>query len=116
MEEKGHGVWDKEHETGKGHWQQAYESDIYKEVVKRRFRFVIPVIVFFSVVFFILFTIQHYFKSFASTPVFSNINVNFLYSMLLFPVLWIIGLLFLRYVRKYVYPLETEIINTFSKK
>ena len=116
MEEKKHGVWDKEHETGKGHWEEAYASDAFKEVIRRRYSFVIPAIVIFCVLFFILFTIQQFFVEFASSMVSGNINVNFLYTMLLFPILWLAGVLFLRYVRKHVYPMENEIINTFSKK
>lgn len=116
MGQEPHGAWDKDHETGKGHWEEAYDSDLFKEVVKRRYRFVVPGIILFCLLFFLLFTLQQFCGELASSMVFSNINVNFLYTMILFPALWIIGLWFLRYVRKHVYPLETEIINTFSKK
>jgi uncharacterized membrane protein (DUF485 family) len=116
MEMKGHGGWDKAFETEKGSWDKAYKSDLYKKVVRKRFGFVIPAIITFCVLFFILFTVQQFFKDLANTMVIGNINFNFLYTMLLFPVLWLIGLTFLRYVRKNVYPLEEEIINKFGKK
>jgi len=116
MEEKAHGAWDKKFETAKGHWDEAYNSELYKRVVRKRFAFVIPGIVAFCLFFFILFTIQQFYKPLANTMVSGNLNFNFVYTMLLFPVLWLIGLIFLRYVRKNVYPLEKEVIETFGKK
>jgi|GEM_PF-5591551 len=116
MEEKVDGRWDKAFETEKGHWQEAYDSDLYKKVVRRRFGFVIPAIVMFCLLFFILFTLQQFLRVLANTMVIGNMNVNFVYTMLLFPVLWLTGLIFLRYVRKNVYPLEEEIINKYGKK
>ena len=116
MEEQRQGSWDKMYETGKGHWEDAFNSKAFREVVRKRFNFVVPGIVVFSALFFILFAIQQFCVGFASTMVFSNINVNFLYTMLLFPGLWLAGLVFLRYVRKHVYPLEKEVTSTFSKK
>ena len=116
MEQKGHGSWDKAFETGKGNWDKAYESDIYKKAVRKRFGFVVPAIIGFCLLFFILFTVQQFLRDLANTMLIGNINFNFLYSMLLFPVLWLTGLIFLRYVRKNVYPLEDEIIEKFGKK
>jgi uncharacterized membrane protein (DUF485 family) len=116
VEDKGHGAWDKAFETGKGNWEKAYESDLYKKVVRKRFGFVVPAIITFCLLFFILFTVQHFFKDLANAMVIGNMNFNFLYTMLLFPVLWLIGLIFLRYVRKNVYPLEDEIIEKFGTK
>jgi uncharacterized membrane protein (DUF485 family) len=116
MEVKEHGGWDKAFETEKGSWDKAYESDLYKKVVRKRFGFVIPAIIVFCLLFFILFTVQQFCKDLANTMIFGNINFNFLYTMLLFPVLWLTGLIFLRYIRKNVYPLEEEIISTFGKK
>ena len=116
METKDHGSWDKAFETGKGNWEKAYESDLYKKAVRKRFGFVIPALITFCLLFFVLFTIQQFFKDLSSTMVMGNINFNFLYSMLLFPVVWLTGLIFLRYVRKNVYPLEDEIIKKFGTK
>ncbi len=110
-----HGHWDKEFESGKGYWDKAFASDLYKEIVHKRFSVVIPLLVGFSVLFFILFTIQQFFKGLADTMVIGNINFNFIFSMLIFPIVWLAGLLFLRYIRKNVYPLEEELIKQFSK-
>jgi len=110
-----HGHWDKEHESGKGYWDKAFASNLYKEIVHKRFGVVIPLLVGFSVLFFILFTVQQFFKGLADAMVIGNINFNFIFSMLIFPIVWLTGLLFLRYIRKNVYPLEEEIIKQFSK-
>jgi uncharacterized membrane protein (DUF485 family) len=111
-----HGHWDKEFETGKGYWDKAFASNLYKEIVRKRFGVVIPLLVGFSVLFFVLFTVQQFFKGLADALVIGNINFNFIFSMLIFPIVWLMGLLFLRYIRKNVYPLEDEIIKQFSRK
>jgi len=97
-------------------WEQAYASDTFKALKKKRFSFVIPVISIFTVVFFTLFTIQSYYRSLASTRVFGYINVAFLYTMLLFPIILIVGFWFTRYMSKNVTPLEEEIIKRYDRK
>lgn len=111
-----HGHWDKKFESGKGHWDQAFESNLYKEIVRKRFGAVIPLLVGFCLLFFILFTVQQFFRGLADAMVIGNMNFNFIFSMLIFPIVWLMGLLFLRYIRKHVYPLEGEIIKQFSRE
>ncbi len=50
---------------GKGYWDKAFASNLYKEIVYKRFGVVVPVLIGFSVLFFILFTVQQFFKGLA---------------------------------------------------
>jgi hypothetical protein len=46
---------------------------------------------------------------------FGYVNVNFAYTMAIFPFVWILGYVFVRYTRREVYPLEDALTHEFRK-
>ena len=96
-------------------WTEAYKSDVFKAIVRKRSAFVIPALVFFSALFLVLWVIQASYPAIARHRVYGFINVNFVYTMAIFPIVWIMGYLFVRYIRREVYPLEDELHRRFGK-
>jgi len=97
-------------------WADAYESELFRRMSDKRFRFVIPALLVFSFVFLVLWIIQSMFPALAAYRVYGYINVNFIYTMAIFPFVWVLGLAFVRYTRKEVYPLEDELNRRFERK
>lgn len=95
-------------------WTEAYASDLYRSIARKRSGFVVPVLLLFSAVFLVLWVIQSSIPSLARYRVDGFINVNFVYTMLIFPVVWVLGLLFVRYTRREIYPLEDELHRRFG--
>ncbi len=96
-------------------WAEAYESEVFKQILKKRARFFVPALAFFSALFLVLWVIQASFPAVARYRVYGFINVNFVYTMAIFPIVWIMGYLFVRYIRREVYPLEDELHRRFGK-
>jgi len=96
-------------------WAEAYDSEVFKRISRKRFGFVVPVLVLFSVVFFLLWIMQSMFPAVSRYQVYGYVNVNFVYTMAIFPFVWILGFLFVRYIRKVVYPLERELNGRFER-
>ncbi|HXZ81660.1 MAG TPA: DUF485 domain-containing protein [Terriglobales bacterium] len=96
-------------------WAEAYESATFKEISRKRFSFVIPALLSFSAVFLVLWIIQSMFPAVARYRVYGYVNVNFIYTMAIFPFVWILGFLFVRYIRSKVYPLERELNRQFER-
>ena len=95
-------------------WAEAYQSELFKRTTRMRFSFVIPAILVFSAVFGVLWVIQSMFPAVAAYRVYGYVNVNFVYTMAIFPFVWILGVVFVRYTRKNVYPLEDELHRRFG--
>ena len=98
-----------------GRWAEAFESDTFKLIVKKRFGFIVPSLVLFSAVFFVLWVIQSSFPRIACYRVYGWVNVNFIYTMAIFPFVWILGYIFVRYTRREIYPLEDELSRKFGR-
>lgn len=96
-------------------WDTISQSPKFKEVYKRRLSFVVPGVATFFLLFFVLFTMQNYW-AIADYHFIGYINFAFFYTMMLFPILWIMGLSFCSYTTKKVHPLEDEIVKEFSLK
>ena len=76
----------------------------------------IPAIIILSIAFFILWWIQSYNLPLATTEVLGSANFSFVYSMLIFPIVWIAGFVYTKYVSAKIYPLEDKLIEKFSKR
>jgi len=96
-------------------WAEAYESEIFKRISRKRFGFVVPVLVLFSAVFFLLWIMQSMFPAISRYRVYGYVNVNFVGTMAIFPFVWILGFVFVRYIRREVYPLERELNSRFER-
>ena len=97
-------------------WADAYHSELFRSITRKRFGFVIPALLAFSCVFLVLWVIQSMFPAVAAHRVYGYVNVNFIYTMAIFPVVWILGFVFVRYTRKNVYPLEDELNRRFERR
>lgn len=97
-------------------WDAIYETPKFKDVYNRRLSFVIPSIVVFFILFTTLFTIQNYLPGIANYQVSGYINFAFAFTMILFPVFWVWGMLFCSYTAKNVHPLEEEIVEEYKIK
>jgi len=96
-------------------WAEAYQSEIFKKISRKRFGFVVPALVLFSAVFFLLWIMQSMFPAIARYRVYGYVNVNFIYTMAIFPFVWIVGFIFVLYIRRVVYPLERELNSRFER-
>jgi len=96
-------------------WTEAYNCEIFKKILKKRAAFFVPALCFSAALFLVLWVMQASFPAVARYRVYGFINVNFVYTMAIFPVIWIIGYLFVRYIRREVYPLEDELHRRFGK-
>lgn len=97
-------------------WTDAYRSDVFKLALKKRAGFFIPALGFATLLFLGLWVIQASFPAIARYRLYGFINVNFVYTMAIFPLIWTVGILFVRYVRREVYPLEDELHRRFGKR
>ncbi len=96
-------------------WDEAFESDLFKSIVRRRSGFVTSALIVFSAFFFVLWVMQSSFPAISAHRVYGWINVNFVYTMSIFPVVWVMGFVFVRYTRREVYPLEDELRRRFTR-
>jgi len=98
-----------------GRWAEAYQSETFKTLSRKRFGFVIPALLSFSALFLVLWIMQSMFPAAARYRVYGYVNVNFIYTMAIFPIVWILGFVFVRYIRREVYPLERELNRQFER-
>jgi uncharacterized membrane protein (DUF485 family) len=96
-------------------WSEAFESDTFKKISRKRFRFVVPALLLFSGAFFALWIMQSSFSEVSSIRIYGWINMNFVATMAIFPFTWILGYVYVRYIYREVYPLEEELILKFKK-
>jgi uncharacterized membrane protein (DUF485 family) len=94
-------------------WAEAFDSNTFKRITKKRFVFVIPALLLFSGVFLALWVIQSSFPEVARYRIYGEVNLNFVFTMAIFPFVWTLGYLFVRYVRREVYPLEDQLHREF---
>ena len=95
-------------------WHEAFLSDSYRKAKRNRLRVVIPLLSLFTVLYMGLFTIQSYGKAIGQIPVFGYVDVGFLTVMSLFPITGVMGVFFMNYTKRMVYPFEDAVIETFG--
>ncbi len=95
-------------------WNAAYHSEAFKKAKGNRMRYVIPMLGLFTAMFLTLFTLQSYLKDIAQIPVVGYVDLGFCLVMALFPFTGLLGILFVKYTQKYVYPYEEAVVHEFS--
>ncbi len=95
-------------------WQEAYDSPEFQKIKKKRLVFIIPAVILVFFLFFILFWVQSFNPALATKAVAGDANFAFVYSMLIFPIVWISGMLYILYVRKTIYPIEDKIQEKYT--
>jgi uncharacterized membrane protein (DUF485 family) len=97
-------------------WTKIYNSEVFKTLKANRMRFVIPAIVGVFLVFSFLWTTQSYIPALANLQVIGYINFSFLFTMILFPVIWLAGFWYTKYAEKNVEPHERELLETYGQR
>jgi len=97
-------------------WADAFKSSAFKSLRRNRWRFVVPALILLVIAFIFLWTVQNYIPVLAHLQVIGYVNFAFLFTMCLFPIIWIAGLIYTRYVSKYVEPHEDEVNATYTPK
>ena len=78
--------------------------------------FVIPGVIFCTLIFIVLWTIQDYAPGLSNMQVIGWVNFQFIFTMLLFPILWLAGFAYTRYASKVLEPIEQQIIDLHGEK
>ena len=97
-------------------WGEVYRSDLLIRLKQKRMRFVVPAVVLVTLAFAALWTIQNYVPELANAQVIGYVNVAFLFTMLLFPLIWCAGLAYTRYATKVLEPIEQDINDHYGAK
>ena len=97
-------------------WEEIYKSDLLKSLKRRRMAFVVPGVIFCALAFAVLWTIQNYIPELSNMQVIGWVNFQFLYTMLLFPIIWFAGFSYTRYASKVLEPIEQEIHDKYTSR
>lgn len=95
-------------------WEEIYQSDLHKTLKRRRMLFVVPAIILTSLAFALLWTIQNYIPELANMQVIGYVNFAFLFTMILFPVIWLAGFLYTKYASAVLEPIEQKINDRYG--
>ena len=97
-------------------WEEIYETDLLKDLKRKRAVFVVPAVVLLATAFATLWTIQNYVPELSNMQVIGWVNFQFLYTMLLFPTIWLAGFSYTRYASKVLEPIEQQINDLYGQK
>jgi uncharacterized membrane protein (DUF485 family) len=77
-------------------WEEISESREFKDLVRAKFRIVLPATVFFVVYYFALPVLVGYAPQLMERKIIGNVNLAYLFALSQFFVAWIIAALYLR--------------------
>jgi uncharacterized membrane protein (DUF485 family) len=97
-------------------WASIYNSELFKTIKRNRMKFVISGLIGVIILFSFLWTTQSYLPDLAHLRVIGYVNFAFLFTMILFPTIWIAGFAYTRYVGKHVEPYENELNELYGHK
>jgi len=78
------------------HWEGLEQTDEFRELVRRRFRFVLPATIFFLVYYFLLPLGNGLAPDFMKTKVFGQVNIAYLFALSEFVMAWVLAYLYIR--------------------
>jgi uncharacterized membrane protein (DUF485 family) len=78
------------------HWEGLEQTDEFRELVRRRFRFVLPATIFFLVYYFLLPLGNGLAPDFMKTRVFGQVNIAYLFALSEFVMAWVLAFLYIR--------------------
>jgi uncharacterized membrane protein (DUF485 family) len=78
------------------HWQGLEQTDEFRELVRRRFRFVLPATIFFLVYYFLLPLGNGLAPDLMKTKVFGQVNIAYLFALSEFVMAWVLAYLYIR--------------------
>ena len=78
------------------HWEGLEQTDEFRELVRRRFRFVLPATIFFLVYYFLLPLGNGIAPDLMKTKVFGEVNIAYLFALSEFVMAWVLAYLYIR--------------------
>jgi uncharacterized membrane protein (DUF485 family) len=78
------------------HWEGLEETPEFRELVRRRMRFVLPATIFFLVYYFLLPLGNGLAPDFMKTKVFGQVNIAYLFALSEFAMAWVLAWLYIR--------------------
>ena len=78
------------------HWEGLEQTDEFRELVRRRFRFVLPATIFFLVYYFMLPLGNGLAPDFMKTKVIGQVNIAYLFALSEFVMAWVLAFLYIR--------------------
>ena len=78
------------------HWEGLEQTDEFRELVRRRFRFVLPATIFFLVYYFLLPLGNGLAPDFMKTRVVGQVNIAYLFALSEFVMAWVLAFLYIR--------------------
>ena len=78
------------------HWEGLEQTPEFRELVRRRMRFVLPATIFFLVYYFLLPLGNGLAPDFMKTKVFGEINIAYLFALSEFVMAWVLAWLYIR--------------------
>jgi uncharacterized membrane protein (DUF485 family) len=78
------------------HWEGLEQTDEFRELVRRRFRFVLPATIFFLVYYFLLPLGNGLAPDLMKTRVVGQVNIAYLFALSEFVMAWILAFLYIR--------------------
>ena len=82
-------------------WQQIFASPDFKELVRAKFRIVLPATLFFVVYYFALPVLVGYAPQLMERKIIGDVNLAYLFALSQFFVAWIIAALYLRAANRF---------------
>jgi uncharacterized membrane protein (DUF485 family) len=78
------------------HWEGLEQTDEFRQLVRRRFRFVLPATIFFLVYYFLLPLGNGLAPDFMKTRVIGQVNIAYLFALSEFVMAWVLAALYIR--------------------
>src|ERR1700675_52857 len=78
------------------HWEGLEQTDEFRQLVKARFRFVLPATIFFLVYYFLLPLGNGLAPDLMKTRIVGNVNIAYLFALSEFVMAWVLAFLYIR--------------------
>ena len=78
------------------HWEGLEQTEEFRQLVKARFRFVLPATIFFLVYYFLLPLGNGLAPGLMKTKVFGEVNIAYLFALSEFVMAWVLAFLYIR--------------------
>jgi uncharacterized membrane protein (DUF485 family) len=78
------------------HWEGLEQTDEFRELVRRRFRFVLPATIFFLIYYFLLPLGNGLAPDLMKTKVVGQVNIAYLFALSEFVMAWVLAFLYIR--------------------
>jgi len=97
------------------HWEGLEQTAEFRELVRRRFRFVLPATIFFLVYYFLLPLGNGLAPDFMKTKVFGQVNIAYLFALSEFVMAWVLAYFYIRLATRVFDPLAEKVRQRASR-